>query len=327
MIYSDRVYGDQEITEPIILELLNSTAVVRLKGVDQYGYFKAFFPNAACSRFDHSVGVYLLLKKFNAPLLEQVAGLIHDVSHSVFSHCIDYAMKTGDGGKQDHQDNIFSAYLQTTDIPEILKKYNLDLNYILNDRNFPLKERSLPDLCADRIDYSFRDAIKFMGLKDEEIKSILADLEIVDNNWVFKTPASAQKYADIFLTLNRNYYAGLPSAIMLKTTGDYLGYALEKNYINNQDIYSTDQAVLDKIAKYQARDEKLRLLWNRMNNKLAVKNNPDDYDIKSVCKSRLVDPLCRVGAAIKRLSEINPAWPAILAAEIAPKVYYLKFTV
>ncbi len=327
MTYTDSVYGKQEITEPIILELLNSSAIIRLKGVDQYGYFKAFFPKAISSRFDHSAGVYLLLKKFGAPLAEQVSGLIHDVSHSAFSHCIDYATKTGDGGKQDHQDNIFSSYLQTTDIPEILKKYNLDLNYILNDHNFPLKESVLPDLCADRIDYSLRDATKFIGLTETEINTILDALEIKDNNWIFKDVAIAQKYADIFLTLNRNHYAGMPSAIMLKSTGDYLGYALEKKYINNQDIYSTDQLVLDKVAKHHDEDEKLKLFWDRMNNKFKVENNPNDYDIKATCKSRLVDPLCAVGTEIKRLSEINPTWLEVLATEKEPKVYYLKFIV
>jgi HD superfamily phosphohydrolase len=38
MIYKDRVYGEVEITEPVILELINSPSLQRLTGVDQAGY-------------------------------------------------------------------------------------------------------------------------------------------------------------------------------------------------------------------------------------------------------------------------------------------------
>ena len=45
--------------------------------------------------------------------------------------------------------------MRTSEIPNILERYGFNLDYILDDKNFPLKERSLPDLCADRIDYAF----------------------------------------------------------------------------------------------------------------------------------------------------------------------------
>jgi HD superfamily phosphohydrolase len=35
MQYTDIIYGAHEITEPIILELINTPAMQRLKGVDQ----------------------------------------------------------------------------------------------------------------------------------------------------------------------------------------------------------------------------------------------------------------------------------------------------
>jgi HD superfamily phosphohydrolase len=99
MKYIDRVYGEFEINESIILDLMESDALKRLKKIDQAGYRPAWVqPDLKISeldhsRFAHSTGVYLLLRQYNASLEEQISGLIHDVSHSAFSHCIDYVFK------------------------------------------------------------------------------------------------------------------------------------------------------------------------------------------------------------------------------------------
>jgi hypothetical protein len=63
-----------------------------------------------------------------------------------------------------------------------------------------------------------------------------------------------------------------------------------------------------------------------MNDNHAATNNPDDYDIRIVCKSRVVNPWCRHVGSTKRISQINPTWDAVVAAESQPKKYYLKYT-
>lgn len=323
MKYTDRIYGEFEITEPIILDLINSSTLQRLKEIDQAGYFEPYFPGTAHSRFEHSVGVYLLLKKYDAPIEEQTAGLIHDVSHSAFSHCIDYVLKAGSGKEHNHQDNVFDEFVRKSEIPEIFKKYNFDLNYILNDKNFPLKEKDLPDLCADRIDYSLRTAVIFGDINNG--KYFLDNLATENGNWIFSNFESAKKYVKLFLKHNANYYTGMPSAVMFKTVGDYLKHALSEEYIYEDDLYTTDKIVLAKIEPYIKTDSKLKLLFDRMNNKICVKNNPNDYDGIVFCKSRVVDPLCRHNGKIKRVSEVEPSWTAILKQESKPKQYFLKF--
>jgi len=321
--YSDRLYGKTEITEPVILELINCPAFQRLKKVDQYGYCEPNFPNANPSRFEHSLGVYLLLKTRGAALEEQIAGLIHDISHAAFSHCIDYVLDAGSEKEQSHQDNIFEDFVRKSAIPEILKKYNLDLDFILDDKNFSLKETKLPDLCADRIDYSLRDAIIFGKIKNG--RYFLDNLEIDNGRWVFKDFTGADKYAALFYWLNTNYYSDLSAAAMLRAVGNYLRYALLRKYITESDLYTTDQEVLEKIALYIPTDPKLKLLFEKMNKKTGFRNSPDDYDVRVFCKSRMVDPLCRHNGEIKRISEIDPKWKEIIRRELKPKEYYLKF--
>jgi len=323
MKYADRVYGNFEIDEPVILALINSKTLQRLRGIDQAGYFEPHFPMTAFSRFEHSIGVYLLLKIYGAPIEEQIAGLIHDVSHSAFSHCIDYVLDAGSEKEHNHQDNIFDEFVRKSEIPAVIKKYNLDLEYILDDQNFPLKEKDLPDLCADRIDYSLRTATIFK--KIENGKYFIDNLLAENGKWIFKNFESAEKYAKLFLKLNTNYYAGLTSAVMFRTVGDYLRYAISKNYISEADLYTTDKIVLEKIGLHIKDDTRLSLLSDRMNNRIGFRNNPNNYDSKVFCKSRVVNPFCWHEGQIARISEIEPSWNETIKLESKPKEYFLKF--
>lgn len=183
MKYTDRVYGNIDIEEPVILDLIQSSSLQRLKKIDQSGYFQPYFPGTAHSRFEHSIGVYLVLKKYHASIEEQLSGLIHDISHSAFSHCIDYVLDSNSEKEQNHQDNLFAEFVRKSEIPEILNKYHLDVEYILDDKNFPLKETILPDLCADRIDYSLRTAIIFGEI--DNVKYFFDHLVTENGKWIF----------------------------------------------------------------------------------------------------------------------------------------------
>lgn len=83
-------YGPVEVKEPVLLELIQSPAMQRLKHVNQYGV--AFFTThrEEYTRYDHSLGVFAILRKNNASLEEQISGLLHDISHTVFSHTGDW---------------------------------------------------------------------------------------------------------------------------------------------------------------------------------------------------------------------------------------------
>ncbi|MDD5110236.1 MAG: HD domain-containing protein [Patescibacteria group bacterium] len=327
MHYQDRIYGSVEIAEPVAVALIESPALQRLKGIDQQGYFEPYFPGTAHNRFEHSVGVFLLLKKFGAPLEEQIAGLLHDVSHVVFSHCIDYVMreKIGNAHNQQHQDDIHADFIRKTEIPAILKKYGIPLDYILDDNNFPLKERPLPELCADRIDYVLQDAtaIKYIGSKD--VAYLLDHLTVSNRTWVFKDFASAKRYVDLFFRLNQEYYAGVPTILMFSTMAKYLRYALDKNYIHETDLYTTDAQVLAKIARHHADDKTLAELFNRANNKVPYTVNPPGKGMKVLCKSRVVDPFCYHNGKILHVSDIDTYWKKVLGSESKPKEYWIEF--
>ncbi len=325
MTYKDRIYGEVEILESVILDLINSKSLQRLKGIDQAGYFKPYFPNSGYNRFEHSLGVFIILKKYGAPLEEQIAGLIHDVSHSAFSHCIDYTLDSGSHTEQNHQDNIFEEFVRKSDIPAILKNYNLNLDYILDDKNFSLKEKDLPDLCADRIDNSLREIVNYGKSDNIYTDSILDNLVIRNNSWIFKDLKIAKKYAEFFRIMNNEFWAGEISALMFITVGSYLKYALQQKYISEDDLYTTDKEIIDKINIFLDKDEKLKLFWDRMNNKISFNFDRKDYDYSVFCKSRIVDPLCIYSGNVLRVSDIDKNWKDVVKEELKPKEYYIKF--
>ncbi len=325
MHYSDNVWGSIEFNEPIFSELIDSKPIQRLKELNQAGYPKPFFGGTNLNRFNHSVGVAGLLRRFGASVEEQVAGLIHDVSHSAFSHCIDYVLPEGSGEGHNFQDDIFETFVEKSEIPPILKKHGLDKDRVLDDSHFRLKETALPGLCADRIDYSMRDALAY-GVIDEGTKDYIRNhLQAIENRWVFSDLKSAQTFSTLFHEMNASHYAGLLSAVMFQTVGEYLRHALSKSYISESDLFSTDQAVLSKILPRHKSDQRLSLLWDRMNNRVQFKDDPGDFDYKIVCKSRAVDPLFLLDSQVWRVSDVDPDWKEAVKQELKPKTYFLKF--
>lgn len=323
LIIFDRLYGEQKIDEPIVLELIALPEMQRLKGVSQHAFLSH---ELDFSRFEHSLGVYFLLRRFDAPLAEQLAGLIHDVSHSAFSHCIDYIAEEGGGARQDHQDNIFADFVRNSRIPAILEKYGFKIDYILADGNFPLKESPLPGLCADRLDYSLRLALTSAKKTPAQLTSLLDGLRAESGRWLFANRDLAEEYANLFLDLNRDYYSHALAAVIYARTGAYFRYALAKKYLDWDDLYTTDAEVLEKVRKYNDSDPEAARLFIRMNSKTDFRLDPDDYDAHISLKSRAVDPYFRSGKEIKCLSETDPAWSEKVAAELKPKEYFLKFT-
>jgi hypothetical protein len=326
MKYQDRIYGIVQINEPVILDLIESLSMQRLKGIDQHGYFEPYFPGTRYSRFEHSLGVFILLRKFGALPLEQIAGLLHDVSHTVFSHVADYVFSNGSEEKQNFQDDCLEEFIKESSIPEILKKYKIDYRTLFDDTKFPLKEKELPNLCADRIDYFLRELKVTDKATQEEIDEFIENFTIIDDLWVFKDRNLAKKYAYLFLEINNWFWSGLESAVMFRTSGDLLKYVLEKNVLTKDDLFTTDEEVWIKIKSIMDEDNNLKLLVDRANNKFKFKScDKDNYDLHSLCKSRVVDPLFLENKNLKRVSEIDSEFLKLKEKYSKPKEYYIKF--
>ncbi len=75
------------------------------------------FPFKTVTRYEHSLGVYLLLRRLGAGPREQVAGLLHDVSHTAFSHAVDFVFSSEE---QDHHEALKPVFLDRPDLAAAL---------------------------------------------------------------------------------------------------------------------------------------------------------------------------------------------------------------
>lgn len=293
MVIRDRIYGRVKINDPLILEIIKSSSFQRLKKISQFGPPDEFYHLKNFYRDEHSLGVMILLQKLGASREEQIAGLLHDISHTAFSHTIDWAI--GSGGKEDFQDKQHKIFLKTSEIPTILKKFGINPKTIYNYKNFKLLEREIPDLCADRIDYSLREFPKKIA------KICFNNLTTVDNQIVFKNQSSAYLFASNFLKTQQNHWGGFEATSRYKIFGDLLKKALEKKIIVMDDFWKEEKAMIKKIKK--SNDYEIKRLIKILQQK-SLKSLPKSSE-KVYKKFRHVDPYFLKSGKLYRLNKEN----------------------
>jgi len=92
----DPVHGAVQVDELEWL-LIQSRPVQRLKGIKQLGLVDAVYPGASHTRFEHSLGTMyvagLMASRLGLSREEvrkvRLAGLLHDLGHSAFSHAVE----------------------------------------------------------------------------------------------------------------------------------------------------------------------------------------------------------------------------------------------
>ena len=118
MRWDDRVYGDSVIDDPAILALIDCPTFRRLGGIRQAGPSALAFPFKTVTRYEHSLGAHLLLKRLEASPKEQVAGLLHDISHTAFSHAVDFVFASE---AQDHHEGLKPEFLNRPDLAAAIR--------------------------------------------------------------------------------------------------------------------------------------------------------------------------------------------------------------
>ncbi|PWN42430.1 hypothetical protein IE81DRAFT_281003, partial [Ceraceosorus guamensis] len=179
-IIDDELHGEVRIDEPVLLDLLESKAVLRLRDIHQYGVSALFGQTAPVTRLEHSIGAMLIVRRLGGSVEEQVVGLLHDISHTALSHVIDFSLG-GTGEGESYHEVHKEHYLHSTNISELLAKHGLKLEKIAEESNYGLVERCSPRLCADRLDYALRDTVASGNLKRLTARKVLSSIVACPN--------------------------------------------------------------------------------------------------------------------------------------------------
>lgn len=294
MRITDRLYGTIDIKSDLLISLLQSKSLLRLKGIAQFGIPDEYYIHTNYSRFEHCVGVMLLLWLLGAPEEEQAAGLLHDVSHTAFSHVIDWVL--GPGKTENYQDEHHASYILSSEIPGILKDHGLSAARIIDYHNFSLLEKDIPELCADRIDYSLREFPVSVAGK------CIRGLIVVDRRIVCKSKSIALLFATRFLKQQMTHWGGFEAMVRFKIFADVLRLAIKEKIITENDFWKDDLYILNKVkaAKIPEIQKNLRILTSK-----SLAGYPKGSTVIHK-KFRYIDPLFVQNGGLIRLSASDP---------------------
>jgi hypothetical protein len=300
-------YGGVEVEEKVLLELIESDAFKRLKDIHQYGIGYYTTHKEDFSRHSHSLGVFHLLRQAKRPLKEQVAGLLHDVSHTVFSHVGDWVFdKLSED--DDYQNSIHERFLEETGLAKILRKHGIEPSEILPlEELFPALEASRPDASADRLDYSIQGAYHQNFLTKNEAIELFNSLEFTDGKWISNHLLLTEKMIRFILFMTEDCFASVNNYLASRWLADAILRAIEIDLISFEEFHtSTDDLIWEKLIS--SKDAEISLNMQKASN---VKNyysltNPADCDCFITTKFFGFDPYVNMDGSKKRITKILP---------------------
>lgn len=304
----DPVHGDIQIDD-LESSLIQSRPMQRLKGIKQLGLVETVYHGACHSRFEHSLGCMYMAGRMAGYLglpLEDVrkvrlAGLLHDLGHSAFSHAVEGVLSRNPdiqptlAGKRvsrheeftrriiaDHPFGDDALKIAERDFGDP-KELFMEVSDIASGGSPPLGQIIMGDLDADRIDFLLRDSHHSgvsLGLVDTD--QILKALTIENGRIVLTGQGDydaemSQTAAESMLIARAHHYNALVYHPAVQSVRAMLLAALERTLrsMNEQEAKSsillffseyTDADLLDFIRQRGdnlARGLLERIKWGR----------------------------------------------------------------
>lgn len=285
-VIHDDVYGTQIIPEPVLIDLLQSSVVTRLRGIHQGGSAYMIRRGRDTTRFEHSVGVMLLIRLLGGSLHEQIAGLLHDVSHTAFSHVADYVFQLKG---EDYHELHFHHLIHNSDIPAILHRHNFPLEIVLDHEQWSLLEQPAPDLCADRIDYTLRDMLRVGYTSSAGIQQFLQSLVVHEGKIVTTNLSAALWFTHLYIDLVRDVFMNPLEMFADEQLALAIRVALAEGILHEDDLFRQDEAVLQLLRA--ARHPEITRYLSNIHPGVKVVEDTEHFDIRAFTKPRIVDPL------------------------------------
>ncbi|WP_010648434.1 HD domain-containing protein [Oceanobacillus massiliensis] len=199
-VFKDPVHRYVHVRDRVIWDLIAAPEFQRLRRIKQLGTTNLTFHGAEHSRFNHSLGVYEIVRRIinnfqdrphwnnDERLLCLCAALLHDLGHGPFSHSFEKVFKL------DHEYFTQQIIIGDTEVNKILERVSPGFSKKVADVIAKTYEDKLvvslisSQIDADRMDYLQRDAY-FTGVSygHFDMERILRLMRPIDDQVVIKS--------------------------------------------------------------------------------------------------------------------------------------------
>lgn len=311
---------------PLFLDkYLELDIIQRLKGIGLLcgtDWTKLYKNRFYYSRYDHSLGVALIIWHFTKDKAQTIAGLLHDVSTPVFSHVTDF--RRGDALTQTATEETNSTILQNdAKLLELLQEDNLKIYQVQDYHKYSVADNEIPRLSADRLEYMFPSGMALDGSWDlHSIYKCYNDISIMKNEdnkdeLGFNSKELAEFYCEKFcmishiLQLNEN-------KLTLQLLGQIMNTAVHKGILKEEYFMKySETEILDKIEIFHREFGNIRddggvyKLYRTFRKMTSIEHTDKPLDsseyfcVSLNVKQRYVDPLVMTDGKPVRLSTIS----------------------
>jgi len=205
------LWGDIEISD-LAISIIDTPHFQRLHYIKQTGMSYKVFPGAHTSRFEHSIGVYGVIRTLIDHLIKKqpdlvescnerkqelicIAGLIHDLGHGPFSHLFDYYLeKSGiHNGWQDHETRSLDLLTDIVTHHKVqISEHEIEFiqGLVQGQSAEPawydtIVNNKIAGLDMDKMDYVLRDSMNFgMKIHFDPLR-IIKNCRVIDGELCF----------------------------------------------------------------------------------------------------------------------------------------------
>lgn len=282
---------------PEHLALMSQTkAMLRLRQVGmncgcEYTRFPRFVGCDAYSRYEHSLGVGLIVWHFTGSIAQSMAGLLHDISTPVFAHVIDFLR--GDHLKQESTENgTCDRIADSEDIQQILRRYALSTHDVCDYHVYPIADNDTPKLSADRLEYTLGNAVNYRFADMDTVKRLYAALRVGKNEYgeeelLFPNQQDACEFGKLAMCCSEVYIAD-EDRFSMQALEELLRSALTDGVISVSDLDLTESEVLSRLCTNKVYADRWKLFCSY--SRMERSNEPAEGWLKIPAKKRYIDP-------------------------------------
>ena len=295
---------------PFLRTFAQTSAVQRLKLIGmncgcEYTSFSLFEHLEPYSRYDHSLGVALIIWHFTQSVPQTVSGLLHDIATPVFAHVVDFM--NGDYLKQDSTEAGTEKMISdSAELQELLRHFGLKTEDVCNYHRYPVADNCSPQLSADRLEYSLGNMLNYGFCSSDTVRKFYADLTVDKNEMdrheiMFRTAGTAESFAMMALKCSRIYVSD-EDRFAMQILSEILRSALESKAVAPEDLYATEPEVISKLCRDRQTADRWRVFCS-MKKILRSEIKPAAGSWRQVnAKKRYIDPMVKGEGRISSLS-------------------------